>query len=139
MPLGNSSLVLVKVRQSSNDFRFDFLSFSSVPEIYSVRMMMGMTHDYRQVKVHRKNKYPMENSGNFLVINADLSLFPLRLDVHSTTPNAMMIKSNGSIRTILVLTFDDSAYLDINLFDIHKQEFYTKMNLMGEILFEDHR
>ncbi len=41
--------------------------------------------------------------------------------------------------TILVLTLDDSSYIDLPLFDIHKQEFYTKMNLLGEITFEDHR
>jgi len=56
------------------------------------------------------------------------------IDVHSTTT-----RHNGSVGTILVLTLDDSSYIDITLFDVHKQEFYTKMNLIGEIIFEDHR
>lgn len=110
--------ILLFVEESERDaFRKFLLQPCQVSEICSVRMMTGTTNDYRQVKVHRKNKFPFETH-----------------DVHSTT-----MKSNGSNRTILVLTFDDSAYLDINLFDTVKQEFYTKMNLMGEILFEDHR
>lgn len=56
------------------------------------------------------------------------------IDVHSTTP-----RHNESVGTILVLILDDSSYIDLSLFDIHKQEFYTKMNLIGEIIFEDHR
>jgi hypothetical protein len=55
-------------------------------------------------------------------------------DVHSTTP-----RHSGSVGTILVLILDDSAYIDLPLFDVYKQEFYTKMNLLGEITFEDHR
>lgn len=61
-------------------------------------------------------------------------LLCLFLDVHSTTN-----RYGGSIGTILVLTLDDSSYIDITLFDVHKDEFYTKMNLIGEITFEDHR
>jgi hypothetical protein len=56
------------------------------------------------------------------------------LDVHSTTP-----RHGCSIETILLITIEDSSYIDIALYDIHKQEFYTKMNLIGEIIFEDHR
>ncbi|CAF1614630.1 unnamed protein product, partial [Didymodactylos carnosus] len=51
---------------------------------------------------------------------------------HSSTGTA-------TVCTILVLTQNDASYIDINLFDINKQEFYTKMNLMGEITLEDHR
>lgn len=58
----------------------------------------------------------------------------LLLDVHSTTT-----QHNESVGSILVLTLDNSSYIDITLFDICKQEFYTKMNLLGEITFDDHR
>jgi hypothetical protein len=56
------------------------------------------------------------------------------IDVHSTTP-----RHSYSVGTILIITIEDSSYIDITLYDIHKQEFYTKMNLIGEIIFEDHR
>lgn len=55
-------------------------------------------------------------------------------DVHSTTP-----RHTYSIETILLITIEESSYIDITLYDIHKEEFYTKMNLLGEITFEDHR
>lgn len=58
----------------------------------------------------------------------------LIIDVHSTTN-----RYTGSVGTILVVTLDDSSYIDLTLFDVHKEEFYTKMNLIGEITFEDHR
>ena len=54
--------------------------------------------------------------------------------MHSTTP-----RHSYSIGTILLITLDESSYIDITLHDISKQEFYTKMNLIGEIQFEDHR
>ena len=38
-----------------------------------------------------------------------------------------------------MLTLDDTPYIDVTLFDVDKNEFYTKMNLLGEITFEDHR
>ena len=41
--------------------------------------------------------------------------------------------------TLLLVTLEESAFIDITLHDIPKQEFYTKMNLIGEIIFEDHR
>lgn len=46
---------------------------------------------------------------------------------------------NSSVGTILIVTIEDSSYIDITLHDIHKQEFYTKINLTGDIIFEDHR
>jgi hypothetical protein len=95
-----------------------FLAF----DMCSVRMMMGMSSGYRQVKVHRKRKFQHDTIRS--------------TDVHSTTTTK---KYTDIIRTILVLTLDDSSYIDITLFDIHKQEFYTKMNLTGQIIFEDHR
>lgn len=55
-------------------------------------------------------------------------------DVHSTTN-----RYSGVVGTILVVTLDDSSYIDLTLFDIYKEEFYTKINLLGEIIFEDHR
>lgn len=55
-------------------------------------------------------------------------------DVHSTTA-----RHSWSIGTVLVITLEQTSFIDITLHDIHKQEFYTKMNLFGEITFEDHR
>ena len=49
------------------------------------------------------------------------------------------LQHSCSVQTILVITLEESSYIDITLFDIYKQEFYTKMNLIGEITFEDHR
>jgi hypothetical protein len=99
-------------------------------------MMMAITNEYRQVKVHRKKKLNQDNVGkeNKNFFNDLNYFFCLLIDVHSTTT-----RHNGSIGTILVLTIDDSSYIDITLFDAQKQEFYTKMNLIGEITFEDHR
>lgn len=99
---------------------------------------MAITNEYRQVKVHRKRKYNQDNVGkNKRKKNIILKLsfiFINIIDVHSTTT-----RHNGSVGTILVLTLDDSSYIDLTLFDTQKQEFYTKMNLIGEIIFEDHR
>jgi PAS domain-containing protein len=39
----------------------------------------------------------------------------------------------------LLVTIEESSFIDITLHDTQKQEFYTKMNLIGEITFEDHR
>jgi len=64
----------------------------------------------------------------------EFCLFFSPIDVHSTTP-----RHSCSVGTILIITIEDSSYIDITLYDIHKQEFYTKMNLIGEIIFEDHR
>lgn len=55
-------------------------------------------------------------------------------DIHSTTSQQKL-----SIENILLITIEESSYIDISLYDIHKEEFYTKMNLLGEITFEDHR
>lgn len=60
---------------------------------------------------------------------------PLPPDVHSTT----LSRHSPSIGTILLITLEESCYIDLTLQDIYKQEFYTKMNLVGEIIFEDHR
>jgi PAS domain-containing protein len=113
--LGLSILLLIE--DSERDVFSKFLSSTSqLFDICCVRMMMSITNEYRQVKVHRKRKFNQET-----------------VDVHSTTT------TTRSVGTILVLTLDDSSYIDISLFDIDKQEFYTKMNLIGEITFEDHR
>lgn len=99
-------------------------------------MIMATTSEYRQVKVHRKRKLNQDNVGKLAPRRVAHSLDTprARLDVHSTTP-----RHSGSVGTILVLTLDDSSYIDISLFDVHKEEFYTKINLAGEIIFEDHR
>ena len=101
--------------------------------ICSVRMMAAISNNYRQVNVHRKRKLNQDNIGK-----SETDVFQLTsyvgADVHSTTN-----KSSETIGTILVLTLDDCSYIDISLFDINKQEFYTKMDLTSEIIFEDHR
>ncbi len=97
-------------------------------------MMMAITNEYRQVKVHRKKKFNQDNAGKKKQYYFRQFLYYLFIDVHSTTP-----RYSASVGTILVLTLDDSSYIDITLFDVHKQEFYTKINLIGEIIFEDHR
>ncbi|CAF1608970.1 unnamed protein product, partial [Rotaria sp. Silwood1] len=110
--------ILLFIEDSERDSFAKFLSSTSeLYDICCVRMIMAVTNEYRQVKVHRKKKFNHDNA-----------------DVHSTTP-----RHSISIGTILVLTLDDSSYIDITLFDVHKEEFYTKMNLIGEITFEDHR
>lgn len=103
-------------------------------DICSVRMRMAIGNEYRQVKVHRRRKINHDNAGNDNDEREKGNDVFLLIDVHSTT-----LRPNGSIGTILVLTLDNSSYIDLPLFDIHKQEFYTKMNLIGEIIFEDHR
>ncbi|CAF5002672.1 unnamed protein product, partial [Rotaria socialis] len=87
-------------------------------ETYYARMAINLTNEYRQVRIQRKKKTNLENAAN----------------VHSTT-----IRRNSAVGTSLIITIEDSSYIDITLHDIHKQEFYTKMNLVGEIIFEDHR
>ncbi|CAF0971348.1 unnamed protein product [Rotaria sordida] len=110
--------ILLLIEDSERDLFSKFLSSSSqLYDICCVRMIMAVTNEYRQVKVHRKKKFSHDN-----------------VDVHSTTN-----RYSSSIGTILVLTLDDSSYIDITLFDVYKEEFYTKMNLIGEIIFEDHR
>ncbi|CAF1047988.1 unnamed protein product [Adineta ricciae] len=110
--------ILLLVEDSERDAFLKFLSDTSqLFNVCCVRMVMAAANEYRQVKVHRKRK-----------VNQDT------VDVHSTTP-----RHSNSIGTILVLTLDNSSYIDITLFDAHKQEFYTKVNLVGEIIFEDHR
>ncbi|UJR22474.1 hypothetical protein I4U23_025528 [Adineta vaga] len=110
--------ILLLIEDSERDLFLKFLlDTSQLFDICCVRMIMAVTNEYRQVKVHRKRK-----------LNQD------SVDVHSTTP-----RHSSSVGTILVLTLDDSSYIDITLFDVHKQEFYTKINLVGEIIFEDHR
>ncbi|CAF1007449.1 unnamed protein product, partial [Rotaria sordida] len=109
--------ILLLIEDSERDLFSKFLSSSSqLYDICCVRMIMAVTNEYRQVKVHRKKKFSHDN-----------------VDVHSTTN-----RYSSSIGTILVLTLDDSSYIDITLFDVYKEEFYTKMNLIGEIIFEDH-
>ncbi|CAF5067582.1 unnamed protein product, partial [Rotaria magnacalcarata] len=86
-------------------------------ETYYARMTINVTNEYRQVRIQRKKKTNLENAN-----------------LHSTTT-----RRNNVFGTILIITIEDSSYIDITLHDIHKQEFYTKMNLVGEIIFEDHR
>ncbi|CAF3670219.1 unnamed protein product [Adineta steineri] len=110
--------ILLLIEDSERDLFLKFLSCTSqVFDVCCVRMVMAISNEYRQVKVHRKKKLNQDN-----------------VDVHSTTT-----RYGSSVGTILVLTLDDSSYIDITLFDVHKQEFYTKINLIGEIIFEDHR
>ncbi|UJR26615.1 hypothetical protein I4U23_007934 [Adineta vaga] len=111
--------ILLLAEDSERDSFLKFLNgiSQSNDDIYCVRMMINSINEYRQVKIQRKKKQ-----------NQDI------FDVDSTTP-----RYSSSIETILVITLEDSSYIDITLYDIHKQEFYTKMNLVGEIIFEDHR
>lgn len=110
--------ILLLIEDSERDAFARFLNNSSQSnDICCVRMMTNNPNEYRQVQVHRKKK-----------LNQDT------IDVHSTTP-----RHSYSISTILLITLDDSCYIDITLHDIAKQEFYTKMNLIGEIQFGDHR
>jgi len=102
-----------------------------------VRMMINSTNEYRQVKVHRKKKVNQDNVGKNKNKHFFFWFFVFLwclIDVHSTTT-----RYSGFIETILTLTLEESSYIDITLHDIHKQEFYTKINLIGEIIFEDHR
>ncbi|CAF3490659.1 unnamed protein product [Rotaria sp. Silwood1] len=110
--------ILLFIEDSERDSFLKFLNNPPQPnDIYYVRMMTNNTNEYRQVKIHRKKKLSSDNAN-----------------VHSTTA-----RHNHSAVTILIITLEDSSYIDITLHDIHKQEFYTKMNLIGEIIFEDHR
>ncbi|CAF4022891.1 unnamed protein product [Rotaria sp. Silwood2] len=110
--------ILLLVEDSERDSFLKFLNSPPQPnDIYYVRMMTNNTNEYRQVKIHRQKKLNPDNAN-----------------VHSTTT-----RHNYPVVTILIITLEDSSYIDITLQDIHKQEFYTKMNLIGEIIFEDHR
>ncbi|CAF1007253.1 unnamed protein product [Adineta steineri] len=110
--------ILLLVEDSERESFIKFLNSSPQPnDICCVRMMMNSINEYRQVKIQRKKKLNQDN-----------------VDVHSTTQ-----RYSCSIETILIIMLEDSSYIDITLYDIHKQEFYTKMNLIGEIIFEDHR
>ncbi|CAM4938174.1 unnamed protein product [Rotaria socialis] len=115
--LGISILLLIE--ESEKDAFSKFLNSPPQPnETYYARMAINLTNEYRQVRIQRKKKTNLENAAN----------------VHSTT-----IRRNSAVGTSLIITIEDSSYIDITLHDIHKQEFYTKMNLVGEIIFEDHR
>ncbi|CAM4774006.1 unnamed protein product [Rotaria magnacalcarata] len=110
--------ILLLIEDSERDLFSKFLSSTSQSfDVCCVRMIVAVTNEYRQVKIHRKRKFNQDNA-----------------DVHSTTH-----RYSGAVGTILVVTLDDSSYIDLTLFDVHKEEFYTKMNLIGEITFEDHR
>ncbi|CAF0765344.1 unnamed protein product [Adineta ricciae] len=109
--------ILLLVEDTERDPFFKFLNSIAQPnDVHCVRMMNSIS-EYRQVKIQRKRKVRQD-----------------AIDVHSTTP-----RYSSSIETILVVTLEDSSYIDITLYDIHKSEFYTKMNLVGEIILEDHR
>ncbi|CAF1360142.1 unnamed protein product, partial [Rotaria magnacalcarata] len=109
--------ILLLIEDSERDLFSKFLSSTSQSfDVCCVRMIVAVTNEYRQVKIHRKRKFNQDNA-----------------DVHSTTH-----RYSGAVGTILVVTLDDSSYIDLTLFDVHKEEFYTKMNLIGEITFEDH-
>ncbi|CAF1062817.1 unnamed protein product [Rotaria sordida] len=110
--------ILLLIEDSERDSFLKFLNSPSQPnDMHYVRIMTNNTNEYRQVKIHRKKKLNHDNAN-----------------VHSTTT-----RHNYSVVTMLIITSEDSSYIDITLHDIHKQEFYTKMNLIGEIIFEDHR
>ncbi|CAF1143834.1 unnamed protein product [Rotaria magnacalcarata] len=114
--LGVSILLLIE--ESEKDAFSKFLNSPPQPnETYYARMTINVTNEYRQVRIQRKKKTNLENAN-----------------LHSTTT-----RRNNVFGTILIITIEDSSYIDITLHDIHKQEFYTKMNLVGEIIFEDHR
>ena len=99
--------------------------------------MMNNTNDYRQVKIQRKRKLTQEHAGKGereKSVSVSFIDEEFDLDVHSTTP-----RHTCSVGTVLLVTIEESLFIDITLHDTQKQEFYTKMNLIGEITFEDHR
>ncbi len=63
------------------------ITFILVFDICSVRMIMAVTNEYRQVKVHRKKKFSQDNAGNnnMLFISSSSVSYLFSLDVHSTT------------------------------------------------------
>lgn len=108
-------------------------------EMCCVRMMMNNTNDYRQVKIHRKRRATQEHVGKDEReredgVNTSFIHEGFDLDVHSTTP-----RHTCSLGMVLLVTIEESSFVDITLHDTQKQEYYTKMNLIGEITFEDHR
>jgi len=110
--------IILLIEDSERDAFGKFLNNSQIlTDVCFSRMMINHVNEYRQVKIQRRKKSNPEN-----------------VDVHSSTS-----RHNGSIETILLVTLEETAFIDITLHDIPKQEFYTKMNLIGEIIFEDHR